>query len=173
MLKFALAAESAHAHDPARVLAGLNQSLCGKFKRHFVTAAYVFVDMEKNSMRYAGAGHPPLLLWRISTGCASEVLQNGLLLGLLPEETYSMVELPVEPGDKAVLCTDGILETESSAEQAFGENLFKAFLESNHDLRGDAFNDMLLIELSKWSGNPTGQAQGDDITFLTIDFQSL
>ena len=173
MLKFALAAESPHAHDPARVLAGLNQSLCGKFKRHFVTAAYVFVDMEKNSMRYAGAGHPPLLLWRVSTGCASEVLQNGLLLGLRPEETYSMVELPVEPGDKAILCTDGILETESPAEQAFGEDLFKAFLESNHNLRGDVFNDMLLSELSNWSGNPTGQAQGDDITFLTIDFQSL
>jgi sigma-B regulation protein RsbU (phosphoserine phosphatase) len=173
MLKFALAAESPHAHDPARVLAGLNQCLCGKFKRHFVTAAYVFVDMEKNSMRYASAGHPPLLLWRVSTGCASEVLQNGLLLGLLPKETYSMVELPVEPGDKAVLCTDGILETESPAEQAFGEDHFKAFLESNHNLRGDVFNDMLLIELSNWSGNPTGQAQGDDITFLTIDFQSL
>ena len=59
MLKVALAAQSPHAFDPARVLAGLNQSLCGKFKHHFVTAAYLFVDMEKNSISYAGAGHPP------------------------------------------------------------------------------------------------------------------
>jgi phosphoserine phosphatase RsbU/P len=64
MLKVALAAQSSHAFDPARVLAGLNESLCGKFKDHFVTAAYIFVDMEKNYIRYAGAGHPPLLLWR-------------------------------------------------------------------------------------------------------------
>jgi len=42
MLKVALSAQSQHASDPARVLAGLNQSLCGKFKHHFVTAAYVF-----------------------------------------------------------------------------------------------------------------------------------
>ena len=44
MLKIALAAQSPHASDPARVLAGLNQALCGKFATHFVTAAYLFVD---------------------------------------------------------------------------------------------------------------------------------
>jgi serine phosphatase RsbU (regulator of sigma subunit) len=109
MLKVALFAQSQHASDPARVLAGLNQSLCGKFKHHFVTAAYVFVDLEKNSISYAGAGHPPLLLWRQSSGNACEVLENGLLLGLIPEATYSAVELPVKAGDKAVLYTDGIL----------------------------------------------------------------
>jgi sigma-B regulation protein RsbU (phosphoserine phosphatase) len=172
MLKVALAAQSPHACDPARVLAGLNKTLWGKFKYHFVTAVYVFVDLEKKSMSYAGAGHPPLLLWRTSTGSASEVVENGLLLGLFPEQTYSAVELPVEPGDKAVLYTDGILETRSPSGQEFGD-LFKAFLESNHDLRGDVFNDILIKELANWSGNPKGQAQEDDITFLTIDFQSL
>src|SRR5271169_2288147 len=53
MLKVALSAQTAHAADPARVLNGLNHSLCGKFKYHFVTAAYIFVDMEKQIMRYA------------------------------------------------------------------------------------------------------------------------
>ena len=84
MLQVALAAQSSHASDPGRVLAGLNQSLCGKFKHHFVTAVYVFMDLEKKSVSYAGAGHPPLLLWRASTGSASEVVQNGLLLGTIP-----------------------------------------------------------------------------------------
>ena len=172
MLKVALAAQSPHACDPARVLAGLNKTLWGKFKYHFVTAVYVFVDLERKSMSYAGAGHPPLLLWRTSTGSASEVVENGLLLGLFPEQTYSAVELPVEPGDKAVLYTDGILETRSPSGQEFGD-LFKAFLESNHNLRGDVFNDILLKELANWSGHSKGQAQEDDITFLTIDFQSL
>lgn len=173
MLKVALAAQSPHACDPARVLAGLNKALCGKFKHHFVTAVYVFVDLEKKSMSYAGAGHPPLLLWRTSTGSASEVVENGLLLGMFPEQIYSAVELSVEPGDKAVLYTDGILETKSPSGQEFGIDLVKAFLESNHNLRGDAFNDIFLEELGKWSGHPKGQAQRDDITFLTIDFQSL
>src|SRR5579863_344871 len=78
MLQVALAAQLGHASEPGRVLAGLNLALCGKFQHHFVTAAYVFVDMETNSISYAGAGHPPLLLWRASTRTASEVVENGL-----------------------------------------------------------------------------------------------
>ena len=34
MLKIALAAQVDHAADPARVLQGLNQALCGKFRHH-------------------------------------------------------------------------------------------------------------------------------------------
>jgi sigma-B regulation protein RsbU (phosphoserine phosphatase) len=172
MLKVAFAAQSPHACDPARVLAGLNQALCGKFTHHFVTAAYIFVDMEKQSMSYAGAGHPPLLLWRISTGSASEVVENGLLLGQFPKETYSAVQVPVEPGDKAVLYTDGILETESPSEQEYGLDHFKGFLESNHHLKADNFADLLLDELASWSELPKGAGREDDITLLAIDFQS-
>jgi phosphoserine phosphatase RsbU/P len=170
MLKVALAAQSPHAFDPARVLVGLNQSLYGKFKHHFVTAAYVFVDMEKKSISYAGAGHPPLLLWQTATGTTSEVLQNGLLLGLFPDATYSLVEIPLEAGDKAVIYTDGVLETRSPSDQEFGVDLFKGFLDSNHDLRADKFADSLLEELAGWSEHPTGQSQQDDITLLAIDF---
>jgi sigma-B regulation protein RsbU (phosphoserine phosphatase) len=172
MLKVAFAAQSPHACDPARVLAGLNQALCGKFTHHFVTAAYIFVDMEKQSMSYAGAGHPPLLLWRISTGSASEVVENGLLLGQFPKETYSAVQVPVEPGDKAVLYTDGILETESPSEQEYGLDHFKGFLESNHHLKADNFADLLLDELASWSELPKEAGREDDITLLAIDFQS-
>ncbi len=172
MLKAALSAQSAHACDPGRVLSGLNQSLCGKFQRHFATGAYVFMNMEKKFMSYAAAGHPPLLLWRTSTGLASEVLENGLPLGLLPEATYSAVEVPVEPGDKVILYTDGIPETTSPSEQEFGADLLKGFLESNHNLAADMFADLLLDELSGWSEHPKGQGQQDDITLLVIDFQS-
>jgi phosphoserine phosphatase RsbU/P len=170
MLKGALAAQFMHASDPARVLSGLNQSLCGKFKRHFVTGAYVFVDMEKSSIKYAGAGHPPLMLWRKSTAAASEVLQNGLLLGFFPNAPYSVVEVRVEPGDKAILYTDGILETRSPSKEEFGPDLFKAFLESNHNLKAGKFADSMIDELAGWSENRNGNGQEDDITLLVIDF---
>ncbi|MGB2633747.1 MAG: SpoIIE family protein phosphatase [Candidatus Acidiferrum sp.] len=172
MLKTAFAAQAPHACDPARVLSGLNQSLCGKFKNHFVTGAYVFVDMEKNCIKYAGAGHPPLLLWRQSSAAASEVLENGLLLGFFKDAPYSVVEVCVQPGDKAVLYTDGILETRSPSKEEFGPDLFKVFLESNHSLKADKFADLVLDELTGWSENHKGNGQEDDITLLVIDFQT-
>lgn len=168
MLQFALAAQFAFASDPARLLWGLNQALCGKFRAHFVTAAYVFVDMAKNSISYAGAGHPPLLLWRGSTGSASEVSENGLLLGQFPEARYSAVQVPMEPGDRVLLYTDGIIEAQNSSEEMFGLDQFKHFLETNHTLASDAFCDTLLHELSLWSRESGGPGQQDDLTLLAL-----
>ena len=98
MLKIALAAQVAHAADPAQVLLGLNQALCGKFQHHYVTAAYLFVDMEKRTLTYAGAGHPPLLLWGGSREGVRDVEENGLFLGKFAFATYSSVELPLAAG---------------------------------------------------------------------------
>jgi sigma-B regulation protein RsbU (phosphoserine phosphatase) len=170
MLKVALAAQSLHAQDAAKVLSGLNQSLCGKFERHFVTAAYVFVDMETKSLSYAGAGHPPLLHWRTSTRSVSEVLENGLPIGLFSGGAYSAVEVAIEPGDRVVLCTDGVLETRSPSDQEYGVDLFKGFLESNHNLTAELFADSFLAELSAWSEQPEGRGKEDDVTLLVIAF---
>src|SRR5271154_250233 len=93
MLKIALSAQGAHAADPAQVLAGLNQMLCGKFQYQYVTAAYLFVDMQKRTLTYAGAGHTPLLLWGGSSKGVRDVAENGLVLGKFPFATYSSVEL--------------------------------------------------------------------------------
>jgi serine phosphatase RsbU (regulator of sigma subunit) len=99
-------------------------------------------------------------------------LENGLLLGFLPNAHYSVVEVRVEPGDKAVLYTDGILETRNPSKEEFGPDLFKVFLESNHDLKAENFADLVLDELTDWSENHKGNGQEDDITLLVIDFQS-
>ena len=58
MLKVAFAMQTAQAQNPERVLIGLNQALCGKFEEHFVTAAYLYVDLDAKIVRHAGAGHP-------------------------------------------------------------------------------------------------------------------
>src|SRR6202012_6137372 len=120
MLKIALAAQAAHVADPAKVLLGLNQTLCGKFQHHYVTAAYLFVDMQKRTLTYAGAGHPPLLLREGSSKRVRDVAENCLFLGRFPFATYSSVELPLNAGDRALLYTDGIPETANPPGREFG-----------------------------------------------------
>ncbi len=171
MLQVALAAQSRHAADPAKVLRGLNLALTGKFQHNFVTAAYVFIDLETNQMKYAGAGHPPLLLWRESTRSASEFLENGIVLGLFPEEMYKSLELPLGPGDRIVLYTDGIPETKNPAQEEFETERFLRVIEAGHNLGPTQFIDSLFEALSRWSEKPRGEGQQDDITILTIDFK--
>ena len=168
MLQVALTAQGAHASEPDKVLSGLNHALCGKFTENFVTAAYVYLDLEKNSLCYAGAGHPPLLLCRGSSGKAAKVLENGLILGMFPKATYETLELPLELGDRIVLYTDGILEAANPAEEQFGADRFMRFMENNKSLRADQFADAFLDEISRWLEQPPEQGQQDDITLLVI-----
>jgi phosphoserine phosphatase RsbU/P len=170
MLKIALGAQTSCAADPARVLAGLNQSLCGKFQGHFVTAAYLLVDTEKQSLSYAGAGHPPLILRDQAAGNTRAIEENGLFLGFFPEATYTAVDMPFKDGDWAVLYTDGIMETTNLSEEQFGEDRLKLFLQSNADLSAGQFVDSLLEELSRWSDKASGREQEDDLTLLAIHF---
>jgi sigma-B regulation protein RsbU (phosphoserine phosphatase) len=168
MLKIALAAQIAHAADPAQLLLGLNQALCGKFQHHFVTAAYLFVDMQKRTLTYAGAGHPPLLLWGGTSGGVRDVLENGLFLGKFPQATYSSLELPLRAGEWGLLYTDGIPETTNCSEIEFGTDRFKQFLKTEQSTSADHFADRLLEELSNWSAGDSGEDLHDDITMVAI-----
>jgi sigma-B regulation protein RsbU (phosphoserine phosphatase) len=167
MLKIALAAQESHAADPAQLLLGLNQALCGKFQRHYVTAAYLFLDMLKGTLRYAGAGHPPLLLWSRSEGVRA-LEENGLFLGKFPQAAYSFVELPLKAGDWALLYTDGIPETTNPLQIEFGTDRFKHFLETEQSTSADHFADRLLEELSQWSVRDSGEDSDDDVTLVAI-----
>jgi phosphoserine phosphatase RsbU/P len=171
MLQVALTGQAAHAPEPGKVLVGLNRAFCGKFTYNFVTAAYAYVDLENNLMRYAGAGHPPMLQWRNSTGKATQVLENGLVLGIMKEASYEAIEFLLEPGDRYVLCTDGILEAANSAREQFGVDRLMRFIENHKDLAADQFSQRLLNDLSRWSNQTTEQGQQDDITLLVIDFK--
>ena len=170
MLKIALDGQTKCALEPARVLAGLNQALCGKFQGHFVTAAYVVVDTERQSLLYAGAGHPPLILMDRSAGEARDFVENGLFLGFFPEATYTAVEIPFKVGDWGVLYTDGILEMTDPSDEQFGLDRFKRFLQDNHGLSTTQFVDALLEELSRWSNLASGREPEDDITLLAFHF---
>jgi serine phosphatase RsbU (regulator of sigma subunit) len=168
MLKIAFAAQAALAASPEQVLAGLNQALCGKFQHHYVTAAYAFFDMEKRTVTYAGAGHPPLLLWGREREGVSEVTENGLFLGKFDFATYSAVDLPLLPGDWVLLYTDGIPETENHAQVAFGDEQFRKFLGSARSCSTDQFADQLLEEVARWSELAPGEELNDDITMVAI-----
>jgi serine phosphatase RsbU (regulator of sigma subunit) len=171
MLQVALTAQVGHASEPAKVLRGLNRALCGKFTHNFVTAAYVYVDLEKELMRYAGAGHPPVLQYRTATGKAAQVLENGLVLGMLEQTTYEALELTLEPGDRHVLYTDGIVEAANPGQELYGTDRFMRFMEANKSLAADPFADALLAELGNWIGLSADQGQQDDVTLLLFDFK--
>src|SRR6516164_6559683 len=144
MLQVALKGQAHHASEPAKVLTGLNLALCGKFTQNFVTAAYIYMDLENHLLRYAGAGHPPVLHWRNSAGKTSQILENGLVLGMVEEAGYEALELTLEPRDRYVLYTDGVVEAANPARELYGTDQFMQFIDSNRALDTGPFADASL-----------------------------
>jgi len=171
MLKVAFAGQKAHARHPEQVLAGLNEALCGKFEEHFVTAAYLYADLDTNIARYAGAGHPPLLLGNRWNGEARSIEQNGYFLGMFPGAVYSSIEIPLQQGDRFVLYTDGLPESANAKAEEFGIPRCKQFLSSRSQLLAAAFADELLSEIARWSGRSSTRPQEDDMTLIVVDWQ--
>jgi sigma-B regulation protein RsbU (phosphoserine phosphatase) len=171
MLKVAFAGQSAQASDPARVLTGLNQALCGKFEDHFVTAAYLYADLDAKIIRYAGAGHPPLLFSNRSKGKARAIEKNGFFLGMFPEAEYSSIEIPLQRGDRYVLYTDGLPESKNVAGEEFGLIRCMKVLDSYPRLPAAALADQLLGEISRWTETAKGsiRLQEDDMTLIVLD----
>lgn len=171
MLQTALSAQSAHVSDPAQVLSGLNQALFGKFQNHYVTAVYLYLDLERGTASYAGAAHQPVLVRRAETGTITELMENGFMLGPFPDSSYSAGSFLLENGDRIILITDGIVEAFDSSGCQFGMDRLKGILESKYALSASRFADALLYSLADWSEHAIGSAQSDDITLLVVDFK--
>ena len=105
--------------DPARLLSWANTALVERTEDAFelVTVGCVTVSPRDRMLRYAYAGHPPVL-W-LDTG---EELSGGRSFPLgLPEEWACTAEAhDVTPGTGILLYTDGVTEARRNGEQ-FGQ----------------------------------------------------
>jgi sigma-B regulation protein RsbU (phosphoserine phosphatase) len=75
--------------------------------------------------------------------------------------------MPISPGDRFVLYTDGVSEPENSAGEAFGDRKFEVIIRDNRSRSASELSDQLLSELRRWP--PAVRAQQDDITLIIID----
>jgi serine phosphatase RsbU (regulator of sigma subunit) len=173
MVKIAFVSQRPHPDDPARVLAGINQVLCGKLESDFVTAGYLFIDTGKQTIRYAGSGHPPLLLWRGSEQKIYEFREKGIILGQFEDAHYRNIDLELKSGDRHLLYTDGIIEATRADGERFGWNLLKDFIRSHASLPVDQFADELIQRVFRWSGKPSEKTLDDDLTLVVADFENI
>lgn len=128
------AAHNAHAKDvlraflredprhPGSVLSRLNRAVYDTLQyaaaadlETFIVLALLVVEPLTGDAVYVSAGAEPLLVVR-SSGEAEEVMRPALPLGVERETFYSDTRVRLDPGDTALLVTDGITEARSGSE---------------------------------------------------------
>lgn len=149
MVKVALAAQRDRAASPAAVLAGMNETLCGRLAGQYVTAAYLFIDTRSRVIRYGAAGHPPMLRVSHTNGTVDAVEQNGLILGFLENQPYRELEQALRPGDRFLLYTDGLIEASNADHDPFGLERVKAILAQRAGVDATAVAHDLLTAVAK------------------------
>lgn len=110
MARYTLRAYALQSDSPAEVLVRANTALCESIDDPavFVTAAYAVLDPATHTLTCAAAGHWPALLVR---GARTEVVGGpSLALGISSEGAYDEDRRPLEPGDRFLLYTDGLVE---------------------------------------------------------------
>jgi sigma-B regulation protein RsbU (phosphoserine phosphatase) len=149
------------AHGPGDALAWLASHL-GDTGELFLTGAIVEVSGATGAIRYASAGHPPLLLAGV-TGI-TELWPTGPLLGPLPG-SWTTAEATLERGGVLVAYSDGLIEARDASRDMFGvERLERIVVE--HQLAGvDAVANAAIDSLEAFA---VERGRDDDITLCIL-----
>ena len=166
MIKVAVQTVVDCANDPGAVMRELNRVLTRLLRGQLISAAYLWIDTENRRAEYSAAGHPPLLLWR--RGELERIESNGLLFGIMPGyEAYPVCTIPMAPGDRFLLYTDGVTEPENANGESFGDKRLEEVVRCHQSCQSAELSERLLDELRLWQ--PPSSSQQDDITLIIID----
>ena len=109
-LQASLHGQVLHEAPVTDVVERMNEQLARSTDTHmFATFFYGVLDPSTGRIAAVNAGHEPPLIVR-ANGTIDEMPAGGLILGMLPGQTYREAQAVLEPGDTLVLYTDGITE---------------------------------------------------------------
>lgn len=164
-VKSALLGLAAHESDPAALLLPLN-ALVRSLSEQAMTLYALSFPPGSGAARLANAGH--LFPFLLPAGGPPRLVDvdGGLPLGLLINAKYATNLLPLAPGDRLVLYTDGIVEATNAQGELFGFPRFAALLTAGGHLAAPALAATVLDAVAAHAGAHPTQ---DDITLVIVD----
>lgn len=130
----------------------------------FVSMFYIRLDERNMQLRYACAGHNPLLYIR-ADGSVEELDADGMIIGVVPRIEFEEKSLPLAIGDRLVLYTDGIIEAENQVGKMFGLNKLAA---SFTETRRKESDEALGKALSSVQDFTAGVPLKDDLSLVVV-----
>lgn len=172
MIRTALRLEARGNKSATDVLAKVNRFVTRDMKKGmFVTMFYIVVDSRKRVIRYASAGHNPMILYREENDQIYYLKPHGFPLGIdLPDpdlfdRSLTQDQVKLKQGDLLMVYTDGITEAMNSRREQFGEKRLLDLIRGHHTQSATEFVETLSREIAEFTGD---YPQNDDITCVVV-----
>lgn len=146
---------------PSAILSAINRRFLGDRERmDYITMVYGIIDLTRGMALFSQAGHPSPILLR-QDGSTETIGTGGFPIGIFDDADFEDIAVAVGPGDRIVLYSDGITESESLSGTAFDcDRLIDAIRQD-----GDRFLATLPTRMDDWTG---GRPAADDMSVINI-----
>jgi sigma-B regulation protein RsbU (phosphoserine phosphatase) len=156
---------NAGALTPDRLIATLNRLLYRRLRREsFVTIFFGILDPVSGELTFCNSGHTPPLVSR-KDGTLARLDSTGPVAGIFAEAAYRSVTIRLAAGDRLVIFSDGVTESENVADEEFGEQRLRKVLLRGNTLTAEETCDAIVETLTAFRGS---RPYNDDVTMLVV-----
>lgn len=148
--------------DPVVIIGKLNQLMSIRLQSSFFATA-VAILISRNHMVSCNAGHNPPILFQDKGDSVGEISSSGPPLGMNENHQYEAWETILDPGDKILCYTDGLVETLDREGVMFGISRVKSMIQAGFN---ETTSNQAIVEAIALSLDQNKAEYKDDVTIL-------
>lgn len=153
--------------SPAEMIRGLNREIHEADMGVFLTALYGCFDFREEALfRFAKGGHPPPVYYPRGSGSPVALWISGMPLGLMKDAVFEEYRMPIRPGERIYLYTDGIIEARRRAGEMLDVEGLLAIVESTGGMELGESLDMIVTEVGRYRG---ASRREDDMVLIGFE----
>ncbi|MFM7091544.1 MAG: PP2C family protein-serine/threonine phosphatase [Bacteroidota bacterium] len=122
-------------------------------------------EITQNEVYLSSAAMPPIYLYKADSNAVEELMQSGLPLGGLRDETFNLITRTFEYGDVLIQLSDGLPEAPNAKGELYDYDRLKALIQASGHLSAQQIIDVLIESVDQWL---SGKHNPDDITLVVI-----
>lgn len=152
-------------YSPGRIIELLEEEF--PFERFdcYLTIVSTLLDIRTGRLLYFNAGHVPPVIVR-HNGTIDVLQEHGTIIGLGRNKDYAQQDVLLNPGDKIILYTDGLVDYFGNKGDVSNINRFYQTLEAHSSSSAEKIVEKIVAQRILKGG----RAPADDISLLALEY---
>ncbi len=161
-------------HSPLEILSHTNRVLSESLeKKSFITLLVAHIDVQNHQMRFARAGHCPVLQYNAAEHKVHLLQPPGIAVGLdhgaIFDRMLEEYRIALQPGDVFLFYTDGLSEAMNKHNEEYGEERLAKVVRQNHHLPLEQLKQTIIDDVFRFTGR---RELHDDLTLILLKRQT-